>query len=301
MKGRAPPVAKVEASLPASSGTTHDWLFAGTLSLRQPARRAGYRVNVDAILLAAFAARALDGDARAAKRARYAVDLGSGVGAVGLSLLHLAAATRVTMVESDALLARLATQNAGENGWSDRIDVVHGDVRHAAKDLAASADLVVCNPPYVPPGRGRVPAEGVRAAKYGELGTFIEAARRVAGKRSRACFVYPAIEATSLLTALRAHGLEPKRLRAVHGRPKDKARVVLVEALLGKPGGLAIEPPVIETDDRGARSEELAALVTAPRHASACDRSTYIVNTSARPAEPADRARSRTPPERSGD
>ncbi|OJY31193.1 MAG: hypothetical protein BGO98_45820 [Myxococcales bacterium 68-20] len=247
---------------------SHDWLFAGTLSLRQPARRTGYRVNVDAILLAAFAARVLPGgELRAARggRARHAVDLGSGVGAVGLTLLHLEAATRVTMVEVDDVLARLASENAAENAWADRTEVVHSDVRRAASSLGG-ADLVVCNPPYVTPGRGRAPAERVRAAKYGDLATFVDAARRITGRRARACFVYPAIEAMTLLTMLRDHGLEPKRLRAVHGRASDKARVVLVESVPGKPGGLAVEPPFVETDGRGGRSAELAALLTMPRH-----------------------------------
>ncbi|MBX3209825.1 MAG: methyltransferase [Labilithrix sp.] len=256
---------RVEGDLPRVS---HDWLFAGTLSIRQPARRAGYRVNVDAILLAAFAARALaGGEPRSARglRARHAVDLGAGVGAVGLTLLHFEAAARVTMVEIDPTLARLAAENAAENAWGAQAEVVQADVRDAAKGLHADADLVACNPPYVPPGRGRAPAERVRSAKYGDLATFVEAARQVAGRRARACFVYPAIEATTLLTTLRAHGLEPKRLRAVHGRADDKARVVLVESVPGKPGGLAIEPPFVETDGGGARSTALAALLTTRR------------------------------------
>ncbi len=251
-----------------TTNETHDRLFAGTLSLRQPARRAGYRVNVDALLLGAFAAGALaGGEARPprAARARHAVDLGSGVGAVGLTLLHLGAATRVTFVELDDALARLATQNAEENGWTERARVVHADVTHAANELRGEADLVVCNPPYVPPGRGRAPADRVRAARYGDVGAFVEAARKVAGRRARVCFVYPAIEATTLLTTLRERGLEPKRFRAVHGRAADKARVVLVEAVAGKPGGLAIEPALIETVGRGARSPELEALLSTPR------------------------------------
>ena len=247
---------------------THDRLFAGTLSIRQPARRTGYRVNVDALLLGACAAGVLIAGAprppRSA-RARHAVDLGAGVGAVGLTLFHLGAATRVTFVELDETLARLATENAEENGWADRARVIHADAADAAKELRAEADLVVCNPPYVPPGRGRAPADRVRSAKYGDLETFIEAARKIAGRRARVCFVYPAIEATTLLASLRASGLEPKRLRTVHGRPADKARVVLVESVAGKPGGLSVEPPFVETDARGARSAELAELLTMHR------------------------------------
>lgn len=247
---------------------TKDALFAGALSIRQPARRAGYRVNVDALLLAAFAARRLGAERSArAGRARHAVDLGSGVGAVGLTLLHLGAVARVAMIEIDAELARLARLNAEENGWADRVEILHASAARAAEALLGTADLVVCNPPYVPPGRGRAPLERVRSAKYGELGTFVEAARRIAGRRARACFVYPAIETTSLLGALRREGLEPKRLRAVHGRTGDDARVVLVEAVPGKPGGLAIEPPFIETDGRGARSAALSALLGSRRAA----------------------------------
>lgn len=234
--------------------TTHDTLFGGALSLRQPARKSGYRVNVDALLLAQFAG--------AGRRVKHAVDLGSGVGAVGLSLLHLGSAHRVTMVELDPGLARLAQANVTENGWEPRASVLNLDVRAVPDDL--SAELVVCNPPYVPPGRGRVPNAAVRGAKYGDLAHFIEAARAVLGRRARVAFVYPAIEAITLLSQLRVAGLEPKRLRAVHGRASDVARVVLVEAVAGKPGGLAIEPPFIETEG-GQRSPELAALLARPR------------------------------------
>jgi len=155
---------------------TRDALFGGALTLRQPARREGYRVNVDAILLAAFAARRLPLPREGAGRrpARHAVDLGAGVGAVGLSLLHLGAARRVTFVEVDDALARLGVANATENGWSDVARVVAADVEDAEVD---AADLVVCNPPYVVPGRGRAPRDGVRRARYGELDVFVRAAR----------------------------------------------------------------------------------------------------------------------------
>src|SRR5262249_14264343 len=62
---------------------TKDALFRGRLTLWQPAKGAGYRANVDAILLAAFAG---------AGKVRAAVDLGAGAGAVGLTLLFLGAA-----------------------------------------------------------------------------------------------------------------------------------------------------------------------------------------------------------------
>jgi tRNA1Val (adenine37-N6)-methyltransferase len=225
--------------------TTEDTLFGGRVALAQPAKGRGYRVNVDAVLLGAFAAGALG--TGPARRAHAAFDLGAGVGGVGLSLVHLGAADHVTMVEIDPALAKLAEANAQANGWGDRIAVVRSDVSVARAVPAGAADLVVCNPPYVEPGRGRLPAASRAQARSGSLAGFLDAARRLAGRRARVCVVYPAIEATTLLVELRARGLEPKRLRAVHGRARDKARIVLVECAAGKPGGLVIEPPLVET------------------------------------------------------
>ena len=50
----------------------------------------------------------------------------------------------------------------------------------------------------------------------------------------------------TLFETLRAAGLEPKRMRAVHASAGRPARVVLVEAQPAKRGGLVIEPPFIE-------------------------------------------------------
>ena len=215
--------------------TTRDALFGGQLVLHQPARKAGYRVNVDALLLAEFASAG-------PRRARHAIDLGSGVGAVGLALLYLDRVEHVTFVEIDASLAELAARNIEENGWTHRAEVVHGDVQ----TYAGRVDLVVCNPPYIAPGRGRPPSSALARAKAGSLAAFLDGARRCTGWRARVCFVYPAFETTTLLTELRARGLEPKRLRCVHPKAKEPARIVLVECAAGKPGGLVIEPPLVE-------------------------------------------------------
>lgn len=226
---------------------THDALLGGRVALAQPAR--GYRVNVDAVLLAAFAAGALGvaAGARPRRRARMMLDLGAGVGGVALTALALGAAERATLVELEERYATLARENVRANGLEDRAEVIFADVRAATKRLAGLADLVVANPPYVAPGRGRPAAAERAGARSGSLDAFLDAARTGLGARGRVCLVYPAIETTTLLGGLRARGLEPKRLALVHAKPDAAARVVLVEALAGKAGGLVVAPPVVET------------------------------------------------------
>jgi tRNA1Val (adenine37-N6)-methyltransferase len=161
------------------------------------------------------------------------------------------------MIDVDEQLCELARENARANGWSDRIEVACGDARATARAHAGGADLVVCNPPYVPEGRGRPPLRATRRSKQGPTTTFLDAARALLGRRARACFVYPALETTTFFVDLRARGLEPKRVRAVHAAHAAPARVLLVECVAGKPGGLRVEPPLFETDAKGRSLSEL--------------------------------------------
>jgi tRNA1Val (adenine37-N6)-methyltransferase len=234
-----------------SAPATKDALFGGRLVLFQPARGSGYRTNVDALLLGSFAASARPAD--------VAFDLGAGVGAVGLSLLHLGAARTLVFVEANGPAAKLAERNLEANGWTDRGEVEHADVREVAERRRGEASLVVCNPPYVAPGRGRV-AQAEEHARVGELGVFVAAARQVAGKKARVCLVYPAQELGALLGTLASAGLHAKRMRLVHAMPGSPARVVLVEARAGRAGGLVVGPAFIERDGDGYTDEMRAVL-----------------------------------------
>jgi tRNA1Val (adenine37-N6)-methyltransferase len=249
---------------------TQDALFGGSLVLFQPRRGAGYRTNVDALLLAWFAATpwpvsSEPGAVAPAMRcanmpAATAFDLGAGVGAVGLALLRFGAAQRVVLVEIDEQPAAMARRNLDVNGWADRGEVVRGDVRDVAKSRRGEASLVVCNPPYTAPGRGRVPAAEA-TARCGDLGAFVHGARQVAGKRARVCFVYRAQELGTMLETLANEGLHAKRMRFVHGTPNAPARIVLVEAQAGRPGGLFVMPPLVERDG-DAYTPEMQSLLS---------------------------------------
>jgi tRNA1Val (adenine37-N6)-methyltransferase len=246
---------------------TEDALFGGRLRLFQPAPGFGYRTNVDALLLAAFAGQGRRG-------VRRAVDLGAGVGAVGLALLHLGIAEHVDFVEREPMIAELCAKNVAANGFNRRAAVHSGDLAVKLGAIAAplvhAASLVVANPPFVAPERdgrtARAPRSTLRQrSRHGELLPFVRAATDALGKRGRACFVYPAHAALDLMLLAREAGLEPKRLRFVHGKSDRPARIVLVELANAKTGGLVVETPLVETGDDGRPSREVAALVRPAR------------------------------------
>ena len=90
------------------------------------------------------------------------VDLGSGSGAIALSLAHEHPGALVTAVERDPGAIEWTRHNAAARAAAgDRpVEVIAGDMTDAAllRELDGAVDLVVSNPPYVPDG-ARVPRE----------------------------------------------------------------------------------------------------------------------------------------------
>src|SRR5271155_4964626 len=87
------------------TSTTEDTLLGGKVRLLQPRR--GYRVAVDAVLLAAAV------DAGPGERA---LDLGAGVGSVGLCIAARVPGCSVIGIEIQTSLQALARRNAELNG-----------------------------------------------------------------------------------------------------------------------------------------------------------------------------------------
>jgi tRNA1(Val) A37 N6-methylase TrmN6 len=105
-------------------------------------------------------------------------------------------------------------------------------------------DLVVCNPPYGKKDSGRLnqddQAARARHELYGGIDDFVRAAAYAVKNRGRAVFVYPARRTNTLLAALHARRLTPKRLQPVYSYPgAENACLVLIEAV--KNGGEQIE------------------------------------------------------------
>jgi release factor glutamine methyltransferase len=84
------------------------------------------------------------------------VDLGSGSGAIALSIAHEHPGARVHAVEHDPVAIEWTRTNAA----GSTVEVLAGDMTDPAllRDLDGTVDLVVSNPPYVPDG-ARVPRE----------------------------------------------------------------------------------------------------------------------------------------------
>lgn len=250
------PSRPAEAASPAFA-VTDDAVLGGRMKLLQPAR--GHRAGHDAILLAAAAAKT-----------NHAVDLGAGVGTAGLALLTRGAARNVTFVDADRDLIRLAGDNAERNGFAGRAEAVLCRVERLARrggpprPAAASADLVIANPPFNDPDTRRVSPDAKKreahSAPTSELDQWIGAADRLLKGGGRLVFIHRPDAIASLL-ALMEPCFGAAEIIPIHARPRGPAIRIIVRAQKGKRTPPLIRPGFVLAGDDGQPTHEAEAVL----------------------------------------
>ncbi len=233
-----------------------DTLLGGRLQLLQAA--GGHRAGTDAVLLVA-----------AAGRARHVVDMGSGVGAVGLGLLALGRCEHAILVERDPAAAGLARANIERNGLVGKAAVAEADIAAGARRLAAAglpigaADLVVANPPYNEPGRHRASPHAGRAEAHAmtpeAFEAWVRAAARALGPGGRFVIIHRP-EALPWLLPLLASRFGALSVVPVHTLAGDPARRVLISARLGSKAPARVLPALVLHVEGGGFTELSEAL-----------------------------------------
>ncbi len=214
-----------------------DLFMDGRLKLIQS--KDGYRFSIDAVFLSEFVTIRPDD---------VVIDLGTGCGIIPLMLLLTKPVGHVYGIEIQKELACQAARNAEINGFTEKLDIILGDIRKPCF-RARSADVVTCNPPYRKVKSGRINPDLRRAIARHELlmtvDDILRTAGEILGKRGRVAMIYPVERLMDVLVQMRHHHLEPKKIRIHYSTPQSGAKLALIEASLGGRPGLEILPPLI--------------------------------------------------------
>lgn len=232
----------------------------GGLVLAQPER--GYRYSIDPFLLAGFC--------RPRPNERI-LDLGAGVGVIGLLLARRCPTVQVASIELQPDLARCASENARANGLDARCWVIRGDIRAAPRYLPPEHfHQVVSNPPYRKDGSGALSADHGRATARQELTFAIADLARTAAALVRfggtLSVIHLAERLPELFGALVSAGLTPKKLRLITPYASSAPRLCLVSAVKGGRPGLCVLPQLTLHERGGRYSQEAAAMLRGDHH-----------------------------------
>jgi tRNA1(Val) A37 N6-methylase TrmN6 len=188
---------------------------------------AGHRFSTDDILTAWYGTSWCPA-------AHAALDLGSGIGTVGMICAWRLPGARLVTVEAQAESVALARKSARYNGLLARYDIRQGDFRADGVLRADECfDLITGSPPYFPPGSG-LPGEHPQkvACRFELRGTVADycatAARHLAPGGFFACvFPHAPAQRARVEAAAQQANLVIVRLRPVVFREGDPALVAL--------------------------------------------------------------------------
>jgi tRNA1Val (adenine37-N6)-methyltransferase len=224
----------------------------------------GHRFSTDDVLTAWY------GTAWAPSAARV-LDLGSGIGSVGMiAAWRLPGASFVT-IEAQEESVRLAHKSAAYNGLEDRYEIRHGDFREGFLLGAEERfDLVLGSPPYFPLGTG---IEGDHPQKVacrfelrGDIRDYCTVARAHLGNGGLFACVFPDEQRGRVESAAREAGLTIVRRRPVIFKEGEPPLVTLFAMV--RAGDLPermraqtwVEPPLVIRAADGSVHAEYAAV-----------------------------------------
>lgn len=206
--------------------------------------------------------------------ARTALDLGSGIGAVGMIAAWRLPGARFVTVEAQEDSVRLARKSAQWNGLDDRYEIRLGDFREEGALRAEERfDLVLGSPPYFPLGSGVTGDHPQKiACRFEVRGTIADycaaAARHLERGGFFACVfpIAPEEQAARVKAGAAAAGLVIVRSRPVVLREEERPLLGLFGLMRAEdlPEGMRSrtwqEPPLVIRRKDGSVHPEYAAV-----------------------------------------
>lgn len=242
------------------SEVSEDGFLDNRVRLRQPAD--GYRAAIDPVFLAA---------AVPAEAGERALDIGTGVGTAAILLAWRVPGLRVTGIEVDPALLRLANDNARINAIEDRVEFMVGDLTRPPSRLApGSFNHVLANPPYLEPERADASPHAGRAAagvegRAGNAAAGLEAWVRfgcvMARDRGTITMVHRADRLDDLLAVLRGRAGGITVYPLWPDRSSKPAARVLVQAVKGSNAPMRLAQGMVLHEDGGGFTPEADAIL----------------------------------------
>jgi tRNA1Val (adenine37-N6)-methyltransferase len=225
--------------------------------------RDGHRFSTDDVLTAWYGTTW-------APRAESILDLGSGIGSVGMIAAWRLPGARVVTVEAQDESVRLARKSIAYNGLEGRYEIRHGDFRDPPLRAEERFDLILGSPPYFPLDAGvhgdHPQKVACRFERRGDIGDYCRvAATRLAAGGVFAC-VFPEEQRARIETVARHAELTIVRRKPVVFKEGD-APLIALFAMTGQHdlpeamrGRTWVEPPLIIRGADGRVHTEYSAV-----------------------------------------
>jgi len=243
--------AKVEAELGESLSISG---LCGPLRIFQ--RLNGHRHSIDDATTAWYALRK-------APDSCTALDLGSGIGSVGLAVLWgLPAIAKLICVEAQEISFKLLKANVACNNLQERVRIQNHDLRDL--DLNEKFDLITGSPPYFSVKSGVLPKDlqklYARFEMRGDVGDYAKAAKRHLKDDGTFVFCFPFQQKSRALKLVQEQGFAICSVQDVVPTLGKTALFSLYSAKIESDSNFVHEPDLIVLRENGKYTDQMLEL-----------------------------------------
>lgn len=214
----------------------------------------GNKYNLDSILLANFVGKIN-------KKIKNIYDFGCGNGVL-MFYLSLKSDSKITGIEIQEELFRLAKKNINRNDLQKKLFVINKDIREV--DIK-NAEVIVSNPPYFKKTKNvKISKSTLRQIARHEIKIDLDSLLKSASKslKSKGCLYlsFKPERLTELINISKNYMFETKELRFVHPYVFKKPNLVLIKLVKNSNEGVFTQPPLVLYNDKGEMSMELKTI-----------------------------------------
>lgn len=225
--------------------------------------RKGYKIiqhpkkfcfGIDAVLLCAFAS---------VREGEKVLDIGTGTGVIPILMEARYGGSSYHAIEIQSDICDMAMRSVAYNNLADKIKVINDDVKNALNIYKRhSFDVITTNPPYMTTGVGIVNDYDTKAISRHEICITLEEIISISAsllkEKGRLYMVHRPHRLMEIMSLMKSHSLEIKRLRMVHPYVDKEANLILIEASYRGGSFMKVMPPLIVYNPDGKYTTEVA-------------------------------------------
>lgn len=214
----------------------------------------GFCFGIDSVLLSDYA--------KNIRNDSTVIDIGTGTGIIALLLAKKTKLKKIYGIEIQEEVANMAKRSVDLNGLSDKIEIINEDINNIFGILEKNKyDAIVTNPPYKKAETGIKSIDRKQLISRHEvkctLEDIIEKSSKLLKDKGEFYMVHRAERLVDIMCLLRKYKIEPKNIRFVHSKTKEKPILILLRSVKNANKFLKIDNPLVIYKEDGEYTDEI--------------------------------------------
>ena len=214
----------------------------------------GFCFGIDSVLLSDFA--------KNIKKDSIVLDLGTGTGIIPILLCGKTKLKKITGIELQEEVAKMAKKSIKLNNLEDKFDVINENILNLNRIYKNQTfDVIVSNPPYKKKDTGIINESKKKIVSRHEISAnledFIKISKDLLKDKGEFYMVHRPERLVDIFELMRKYKIEPKILKMVYSYKNKEPKLILIQGVKNAKPFLKVESNLYIYEDTGKYTKEI--------------------------------------------